>query len=996
MGGGHRGVPEGFTTHLRADSPLLNLPDTEASQGGILFVAGQPFLVASRPIITSEDLGPIRGTLIMGRRIDDRRISAIGRRTGVPTISDVYVAARDSVVLSSTEFVAPGVPAQVLTLRNAVLARGLLRDVYGNPGIVLSTYTDRSVHRQGMWSLRLFIVLLIVTVLVVGMLSGGLLQRYVLRRLRSISEEVGAIAVHRDFSARVTEDGKDELTDLAESMNAMLDSLRDAHNEMGDERKFLQLLIENQGEGVAIVDLQETFTFSNPVAEQVFGVEPGTLVGRNLSEFASSEMFSLVRRQTEERRNGLTSRYEMEIVRPDGEQRTLMVTATPHMDAHGEHVGSFGVFSDDTERVQAKRALEESEARFRSLFEHAAVGIARLGRDGRFGNANAAAERILGYSREELAGLPFTDVTYADETAEAVATFDGLLRGDADSHHLEIRFVRNGGDVGWGSLILSAVRDPDGSLEFIVCMLEDVTEKRLAEGRYRLLTTAVEQTGEIIIITDTEFVAQYANPAFEEITGYDRSEMTGRDVALLWVDADTHPLEGEIGRHIAEGRVWSGRIANRKSDGEAFFSDATISPVRDDSGEITSVVLVFNDITVQTDLEQRLQQANKMEAVGRLAGGIAHDFNNLLTIITAHAELLAAQTEHDDVARARTEEIVAASGKGADLVHRLLTFGRKAVIAPHVVNVNAIIIEVERFLKRIIGEDIDFSMSLAPELRNVRADSGQIEQVLLNLASNSRDAMPSGGHIVIGTEDVELAAGDGESSDLELREGGYSVISVSDDGVGMDEETRSRIFEPFFSTKRDQGTGLGLASAYGVVAQHGGAIQCESEPGSGTTFRIYLPAVDEEVAVEARDDDERVLTGDETILVVEDEASILAVSKELLEDSGYTVITAPDVAQALNASTAHDGRIDLLFTDLVLPDGNGRELSEELCGERPDMRVLFTSGYSDSIVARHGVLERGLAFLQKPYHLDDLLVKIRDVLDAPSPTGDVADEIPEP
>jgi signal transduction histidine kinase/ActR/RegA family two-component response regulator len=406
-------------------------------------------------------------------------------------------------------------------------------------------------------------------------------------------------------------------------------------------------------------------------------------------------------------------------------------------------------------------------------------------------------------------------------------------------------------------------------------------------------------------------------------------------------------------------------------------------PLVDAQGRNLGAVIAIQDITERKQLEGQLRQAQKMEAVGRLAGGIAHDFNNLLNVITGYGEMLSDHFAAGDPMTARVDQIKKAAQRAAALTRQLLAFSRKQVIEPRVLDLNALLAETDNMLRRVIGEDVELITVQGQDLGRIKADPGQIEQIVMNLVINARDAMPQGGRLRIETANSDLDAAYVRQHPG-ARAGSYVMLAVSDNGVGMDAEIQSHIFEPFFTTKETgKGTGLGLATVYGIVKQNLGYIWLSSEPGKGASFLIYLPRVHENLEAAQAREPARPPRGTETVLVVEDEDAVRHVIREALRQFGYTVLESGDAEEGLRLSETHAGPIQLLVTDMVMPKMNGWILAQQVQARRADIRVLYMSGYTDNSVVQQGVLERGLAFLQKPFTLKALAVKVRQTLDAP-------------
>ncbi|HEX6070625.1 MAG TPA: ATP-binding protein [Longimicrobiaceae bacterium] len=464
-----------------------------------------------------------------------------------------------------------------------------------------------------------------------------------------------------------------------------------------------------------------------------------------------------------------------------------------------------------------------------------------------------------------------------------------------------------------------------------------------------------------------------------------RESLIGRRLTDLLEPAAAERVAFHDAVVLTEGQTLRQETVGTHRDGATRWLETVTMPARDRHGAIVGLVGVARDVTERKQLEARLFQSQKMEAVGRLAGGIAHDFNNVLTAIRGHAEFLLMDLPADTEARQDAEGIGQAVDRAAGLTRQLLAFSRKQLLQPRVIELNEVVTEMERMLRRLIGEDIELLNHPGPDLGRVRADPGQIEQVILNLAVNARDAMPDGGTLLIETQNVELDSAYGRGHP-QVAPGSYVLLAISDTGCGMDEATQAQIFEPFFTTKEvGRGTGLGLATAYGIVQQSGGTIWVYSEVGKGTSFKIYLPRVDApqeaKTVVPARPAE----GGAETLLLVEDDPAVRALAMRLLERAGYTVIEASDGAEALRIAAAHAGVIDLLLTDAVMPRLGGRELAERLLDRRPGMAVLCMSGYTDDAVLRHGIINEGAAFLEKPFTPEGLLRKVRAVLDGAEP-----------
>ena len=511
-----------------------------------------------------------------------------------------------------------------------------------------------------------------------------------------------------------------------------------------------------------------------------------------------------------------------------------------------------------------------------------------------------------------------------------------------------------------------------------------LAERRQMEAERSRLATAVQQAADAIVITDTRGTILYVNPAFERITGYPQTEAVGQSPRLLKSGVQDDAFYRQLWDTLGRGEVWSGRIVNQRKKGTRFDADMSISPIRDATGTIRNYVAVQHDVTQQMALEARLRQAQKMESIGQLAGGVAHDFNNILTVIQGHAGLLLTSKLDPDQLAESSREILHASERAAGLTRQLLLFGRAQATRPVDLDLNDVVRAMIKMLERLLGAVVTMHYELAPTALLLRADGGMVEQVLLNLAVNARDAMPGGGRLTISTGS-HIVDDEQARQNPEATAGRYVWLDVADTGQGINPDVLPRIFEPFFTTKEvGKGTGLGLATVHGIVKQHRGWISVHSQPGEGAAFRVWLPSI------EASDSAAKEATtaarpgGTETVLLVEDEAPLRLLVSDVLRRCGYTVLVADTGVTALDLWRQSSSRIDLLFTDLVMPGGvSGLDLASRLRAEKPELKVLFTSGYRPA-GEQCPVGTEGEHFLQKPYLPEQLVQIVRSCLDGKS------------
>lgn len=646
------------------------------------------------------------------------------------------------------------------------------------------------------------------------------------------------------------------------------------------------------------------------------------------------------------------------------------------------------------ELCSAEAVLRESEEKFRIAFENAPMGMSIIGPRGEYLAVNPALCSMFGYSRDELLRGTLHHITHPDDVERGNLWIKKMMSGDYSEPEFEKRYIHRDGHVVWGLVRAQWVRNEDGSPRMSVVHVLDITERKRAE---QALLNQERQLREAHAIAKM---------------GHFQLELS--DHSMIWALALYEMLEFAPQSEPASFALFTSRFhpEDRPSVEEALRAAVTLGVTRDlicrlllpaerikyvrmicraegdTTGKAQRVSGILQDVTQscqaeqqRAQLEQQLHQAQKMEAVGLLAGGIAHDFNNLLTVIGGNASLALLDTGREGRLAELLTEIVQGADSAAELTRQLLAFSRKQVIAPRTLNLNQVVTQMRSMLHRLLGEDLELEIRLDPEVGQARLDQAQIERILFNLAANARDAMKDGGTLTIETRNVVL---DDEYCRMhaQVPSGPYVMLALSDTGIGMSQETQARVFEPFFTTKGPGcGTGLGLATVYGAVRQNHGFIEVYSELGWGTTFKIYFPRVDQPADSLRSEPFAASLLGHEIVLVVEDDDRVRSLATRILMRHGYRVYSYPNGRQALAEIPSLNGPVDLIITDVVMPEMNGKAFAERASAIYPEAKVLYTSGYSENVIERHGALDPGLEFLPKPYSSEQLARRVREVLD---------------
>ena len=678
-------------------------------------------------------------------------------------------------------------------------------------------------------------------------------------------------------------------------------------------------------------------------------------------------------------------RMEYRILRKDGECRWVNDRRQMIYDEGGRLLCIDGLCLDISDQKKAEQdlraAFEQAKAeraRTEAIIAGMGDGISIHSSDYAIQYENAVLRELMG-KREGTSCHGFHGCTSRGRNECPVAkTF-----ADGRIHTIETEAVTVRGDVPI-EVTTSPIRGPGGEVTSVVGIVRDISARKLAEEERRRLVAAVEYAADAIMVTDAEWILQYVNPAFEKITGYAKEEVLGRNPYAFAADGENIRLYLGIQDKIRSGSSWKGRLKNRRKDGVPLVQDIVISPIRNPAGKIVNHVIASRDITREVQLEKQARTAQQMEAVGTLAGGIAHDFNNALTGIIGFADLLRMRLKKEPKLQGDVDEILKCAERASTLTKQLLAFARRQVIEPMSLEINTVVRDLSRLMKKVSGEQIEVRTRLTEGIPPIFADRGQLEQVILNLCLNSRDAMPGGGEFLVSTDAVVLEGERVEDSAL-MPTGRYILLAVTDNGPGMDAGTRKRAFEPYFTTKAPgKGTGLGLSMVYGIVKQNSGFVFLDSRPNEGTTFRIYFPATEAvsegKEGKEEKREDAIVRGGAETILLAEDEEAIRNLAERSLRGYGYEVLVARDGAEAVALCEAHP-EIAIAVLDVVMPRMGGKEALDAMRLHRPELKALFTSGYSTDRIHESFVLLPGIEFLPKPYGPASLAGRVREVLD---------------
>ncbi len=769
-------------------------------------------------------------------------------------------------------------------------------------------------------------------------------------------------------------------------------------SESANKDQILQTITENVSDLIAVLDLEGKRIFNSSSYETLFG-DPDKLKGTDSFREIHEDDREKVKQIFEETiRTGVGQVTEYRFVLEDGKIRHIESKGDVIRNSDGEIENIIVISRDITEREQIEQALHDSEERLKSILKSIPDIIYRLDPKGNITFISAAIERY-GYRVADLLGKNIINLVHPEDKEKAKYRINERRTGERRTKLFEIRLITADGEPVYFEDRTQAVpMEPVFLLEaeglyassqprqnaFLGTqgIARDITDRKKTEGEVSMLAQALKCISECVTVTDLKNNIIFVNDAFLAKYGYERHELIGKPISIVRAQTIQNENVEDILPQTVNGG-WKGEVLNKRKDGVEFPIHLSTSVINDASGYPMALIGVATDITDRKRLETQLQQSQKLEAIGKLAGGIAHDFNNLLTVIQGYSDLIISKISVNDPIHNQIRQINEAANRAESLTRQLLAFSRKQIMKPRVIDLNNLIHEMEDMLMRLIGADIKFIINLSSDLGKIKADPGQIEQVIMNLVVNARDAMQNGGTLTIDTINMVL---DQNFKDRypEAVIGNYIQLQISDTGFGMDKETQAHIFEPFFTTKeKGEGTGLGLATVYGIIKQSGGYIYVQSEMTKGTIFNLYFPRVDEPLDYEEKTRIADInLYGNETILVVEDQDEVRHLIMEALKVYGYNVLEAPHGGSALLTCEKYDGNIDLIISDIVMPQMNGQELVDRLLPLQPDMKVLFISGYSEDIFSGRNVLDPGMLYVQKPFTPVELLGKVRHVLDS--------------
>ncbi|HMK76072.1 MAG TPA: PAS domain S-box protein [Thermodesulfobacteriota bacterium] len=807
---------------------------------------------------------------------------------------------------------------------------------------------------------------------------------------------------YRELLEELVEERTAKLRNANKQLQQEITEHKQAEETLRKSEERYRTILEIIEEGYFEVDIAGNFTFVNDREASFLGYPKEELIGMNNRQYTDQEtskklfqVFSKVYITGEPAKE-----LDIEVIKKDGTKGFIEIWVYLKKDSAGQPTGFRGIARDITERKRAEKALEDSAKRYREVVESATEIIYTVDVKGNFTYANPAGLKVTGYSQAELQKLNYVDLVLPEHRERAMEIYVKQFREKLSMTYVEFPFFSKRGEIIWFGQNSTLVVESDRIIGFHI-IARDITQRKKAEealqkseNGYRILA---ENVTDMIWTADMNLRFTYISPSVTRMLGYSVTEAMSQTVeetltpssfeVAMEVFAEELAKEQSDGKDLFRSRTLE--LEENCKDGSTVWTESTMTFLRELDGRPVGILGITRDITERkkheqekTNLEEQLRQSQKMEAIGQLAGGVAHDFNNLLTVIKGYSQLSLNEMKENDPLRESIEEVRNAADRAADLTRKLLAFSCRQVLEMKVLDLNTVLRDLERMLRRLIGEDIELVTILTDGLGRVKTDPGWVEQIIMNLAVNARDAMPNGGKLTIETANVELD-GAYAHKHIDVTPGRYVMLSMSDTGMGMTPEVRKQVFEPFFTTKeKGKGTGLGLSTVYGIVKQSGGNIWVYSEPGLGTTFKIYLPRADESIEeVREKVTGEEVSRGCETILLVEDEESVRRLTVEILKRQGYEVLEASCGDDALVLSKGHKEPIHIMLTDVVMPGMSGRELANQLKPFHPKMKVLYMSGYTDNTIINHGILNEGINYIQKPFTVDGLTKRVREVLD---------------